>query len=794
MKRLILSLLAVLQLLLAPSQAWASPPVPVAALASSAADLEHTDVTHVDLGADVRAQRPGWSVHADASDALRRVSYFTLPLTGAGKGAPGGSSGIAATFTRVNGPADGPTAGPYEAWSVYGTSAISNDTAFTLDRQGYDGSGNTTTYQDTLYVTRQLRQVYPNQASLQADYYAVSDPIYSTDTITGGATNNSTFTSPKSIVNWAMLARSVVSTTLTWEAVAFHRNMRSGRQIAAFVARVSDSDGGGDCATGTASSTSVSGRSTDRNAVIVYTGTLDISGCADGVLTLNGKAYPWIGAAASVIDSADSSVGREFSPRYYLKVASFSRPYAYVTAGGSDANDCADTDPTVADDNPCLTVQGAINKLHTDFGGGTWGIDGAEIRVGDGTYDIDSTSGNKTQKVGCITVTRSPVSTSRAAVVLTSGEDVANMNLGTGGTLTSPVTTGCIRFNDVTLQRTSAYQAFVTGNNTYNLEIQFDDVTYDRSGASNTVIPSNGHLYINGLTCSTAGNQGFGASTGELRLARGLNCDINNAGLETWLVLGSTISRPGSNGLATGTTRAHSGGIFAFNKVLNPYGAGTLMVGTLNSAPVGYAVVQNLFEWISTSAGHSLAISNDSASYGNTHVVVAYNTFAGSRDKGRLNIFYDEGLPALARSSKLLYFGANIAAQVNTKSDVFATDGTRLGNWAFEFGSGTPDNVSLFIDASAGGIGSSFAQDYAGRGSTMSTSDTVAALPYTSFTSWQATTNSGTTAVAGAGSGDYRLKAGNLAIDIVDVSGLSHTLDGVARDTTNDDAGALSKE
>lgn len=790
MKRLILSLLAVLQLLLAPAQAWASPPVPVAALASSAADLDHVDAP-ADLSAAVRAQRPGWSVHADASDALRRVSYFTLPLTGAGKGAPGGSSGIAATFTRVNGPTDGPTAGPYEAWSVYGTTAISNDTAFTADRQGYDGSGNTTTYQDTLYVTRQIRQVYPNQASLQADYYAVSDPIYSTDTITGGATNNSTFTSPKSIVNWAMLARSVVSTTLTWEAVAFHRNMRSGRQIAAFVARVSDSDGGGDCATGTASSTSVSGRSTDRNAVIVYTGTLDISGCADGLLTLNGKAYPWIGAAASVIDSADSSVGREFSPRYYLKVASFSRPYAYVATTGSDANDCADTDPTVADDNPCLTVQGAINKLHTDFGGGTYGIDGAEIRVGDGTFDIDSTSGNKTQKVGCITVVRSPVSTSRAAVVLTSGDDVANMNLGTAGTFLGAVNTGCIRFNDVTLQRSGA-QAFVTGNTTYNLEIQFDDVTYDRSTQTNTVLPTNGHLYANGVTCSTAGNQGFGASTGEVRLARGLSCDLNGSALETWLVLGSNISRPGGGGLATGTTRSHSGGIFAFNKVLSPTSTTTIMVGTLNSAPVGYAVVQNLCEWTTTTAGHCLAISNDSASYGNTHVVVAYNTFAGSRDKGRLNILYDEG--ATPRTSKLFYVGANIAGQFNTKSDVFVTDGTRLGNWAFEFGSGSPDNVTLFIDASAGGVGSSFAQDYAGRGSTMGTSDTVAALPYTSFSNWQATTNSGTTAVAGAGSGDYRLKAGNLAIDIVDVSGLSHTLDGVARDTTNDDAGALSKE
>lgn len=130
----------------------------------------------------------------------------------------------------------GASAGPFvslasDGWQATVTSPVDlSMTPVPVLRQGYDGNGVATTYGETLYLTKRVRQAYPNQASFTADKVALSDYLYSTDGVTGSA-NNSAETSPKPKAQWIMPHGMVVGTTLRWEIVAFHRNAGAADNI-----------------------------------------------------------------------------------------------------------------------------------------------------------------------------------------------------------------------------------------------------------------------------------------------------------------------------------------------------------------------------------------------------------------------------------------------------------------------------------------------------------------------------------------------------------------------------------
>ena len=185
-----------------------------------------------------------------------------------------------------------------------------------LARQGFDATGAATSYAESVRLGKRVRQPYPNQATLTANAVALTDYVYSTDTIVGVA-NNSTEISPKPVANWSLVGRKVVGNALTLELVAFHRNGRAGKPVACVEFRASD---GTTTVTAKVSTLVVSPEAGDRAAVLVYRATLDITALADGALiTANAKVLPWIGGAASVLDSAASAVAREFSPQTYVK-------------------------------------------------------------------------------------------------------------------------------------------------------------------------------------------------------------------------------------------------------------------------------------------------------------------------------------------------------------------------------------------------------------------------------------------------------------------------------------------
>lgn len=709
----------------------------------------------------------------------------------------GGSSApatIAAPFASVNGPLTGPSAGPYESWSVeYGSQpTISANVAFTVSRQGYTAAAATTTYLDTMYVVKStsaggaVRQPYPNQALQSATTAALSDYIYSTDTPSGSVTNNSTFISPKPVANWATPARRLVGDsiggdTVPVEVVAFHRNARNGKQVACVVFSITD---GTTTVEATVATPEVSAYPGDLHPVIVYKlPATDISSLNTGLITVNAKVYPWIGAAASVMNSADQSALREFSPRYFHKDATkFATPDVMYVDGTTGNDATAEVNDT---SKPALTLIGAINRMRTGSTGAPWSTATTQIVIkADGTYILGIASGVSSGYGAGLLITRDTGTTTKAGVIFSFGV-LSNGEVKVNGSLPGAVTTACIIFKDMSASGAGGAQNFVKGT-TARLECQLDQVDVDNN--SRTATWSNlSDYYLWGVTFTNAGNGGFGASSsGQHRIWRGVSMTTGgSAAIEIYFHLGCDIT-VGTATTAAANGQTHDGMILAFNQYTNINNAtptGWLLVTT--SCPNGFVIAQNIIEY--TKGGtvtHQTGISHDGQANSTSHAIIHNNTYVGSYEAGRVNVFYDEG--ATARTNKLQSVVGNIFVAFYIKGDVFVTNGTRLGNWGPTYGVGMRGNLTQFRSNSA--LGGVEAPAYEGIESSWGTSSTVRNDPL--FTTYAATTYNGATYTAGLGGGTYTVSSSSPAKSLLADPVLSYDFSGTVRPSTNDTAGA----
>lgn len=703
-----------------------------------------------------------------------------------------GASGpvlIPAPFASVNGPTQGPSAGPYESWSAEyaGTPVVANPdgvspTQFDVTRQGFDATGNAiSTTVDRFTVTSRVRQPYPNQAGApQPHTVALSDYIYSTDTVAGTATNNSTFISPKAVGNWAMPDRAVVGNSLAWEVVAGHRNARGGKQIACAIPRVTGKIAGV-TTTVTYAAVSTITKSTscpmDYGSVLVLGSTLDVSNFDDTQqLTLNVKLYPIIGAAASVYDSGDGTftARKDFSPRYFYRHTSkaASPPVIYVSSTGNNSTAVVSTNDATARANPALTFKGAITKVQA-FGA----CDGLEIRCQAGSWMIDGpASGTLTQAVGWMKFTRDPL-VAKNLVTLTFGSSAMDyLSINTG--LTNTPNTSAVIVDDVQVVRTAGFKFYI--GTVIRNELFWRNVTFDNGGFSGTYLDL-GDDYIFGMTLTGASGNFLGAAAaGQHRIQRGLSMTSSGT-IEVSTMLGCNI--PGANSFTPSNGLTCEGQVICFNKLDG--NTGELFVA---QDPVTYGVLwdQNETAFISTTADAPFAVSNDAKTNNTKNVLMRGNTLAGAWVYGRWNVFYD--WLGTARTNILHDVRGNIIVQINTKGDVAQTDGTRLGNWAFLYGVGCQGNFSQYIDANSGGLGTAFAQAYPGLGCNIGTSSTVTNDP--KFTTPQATTWNGSTATAGTVGGDYSVQVSSPCKAMMASAVWPFDLLGNARLTTLDTTGA----
>ena len=658
-----------------------------------------------------------------------------------------------------------------EGWSASYTSPptfdpVSNPKYVVASRSGFDTSGNSNSVSEALTITQRVRQAYPNQASLDTSRVALTDYVYSTDTISG-VTNNSAETSPKPIANWVLPDHGVVGNSLHLEVVAFHRNARNREQIACVKFIATD---GVNTVTQVVGTSTVLGHGGDVFPVVGYACDLNITTLTAGAITANAEVYPWIGGAASVLKSVDSAVAREFSPRTYLKNTTLaaSPVFAYVnTSTGNDTTGAVSSTAATAEATPCLTIAGAINRIVAVNGS----VDGCVLRLMAGTHAFTTSAiaTTRTQTTGELVITRDPNAT-RANAILTFGVTAASRpRLGAAG--------GWLRFSDITITRTGTLT--LQGEAASPLRIWFDRVNFNNA-SNNAAIFSNSDGVVTGMTLTNSSSSLVGAATREWRMWRGLTATLAATSIESWLVLGSNITTPGQ--LSRGS-RTASGAIIAFNRVTSPDTATPMTDFAVSESVTGLAFVQNVIEFTSATSAHTLRVTGDAATGNATHFVIHNNTIAGFFNNGRSNLFYEDG--ATARTSKLQSVVGNIHVQLNTKGDVFMTSGARVGNWAYLYGVGCRAEFSQFIDANSGGLGTSFAQAYPGLGASIGTSNSVRNDPL--FTSYAGTTSGPT---VGAGGGTYTIQSGSPAKSRNTNPVLRFDLSGATRPSTGDSSGA----
>lgn len=617
-------------------------------------------------------------------------------------------------------------------------------------RQGFNGSCEAVTFSEPVIPTARIRQPYPNQATPTNDV-ALDDFVYSTDTL-AGVENNSTKISPPPIVQWALPDHRVVGNTLTVDLVAFHRDGRASKPVACISGTATD---GSTTVTALTASVIELGHAGDRNPVYGYRLTFDTTPLADNaIITANAKAYPWVGGATSVADSSTGTPDtRGFVPQIFLKNVSkaASPPYGCVNASTGvnatvDANGAASgvtkisTSAATACANPFQTTASAMQAMvaATAVTGGV--TSGGVIRI-QGAVTLATSSAITYQNVGELIVEGDPGDATAAIIT-----GASNVNTR------QPF----LRYRNIAINRTGGTSSMGSGST----KVVLENVAVDNDNKTGALF--NVPFSFLGVTIANAGGTSIANSGSSAYLTRGVQSSASFA-IEAFLVLGSAIDA--NTTLSSFSARPPHGGIVAFNRFMKVTG-GALDLGTSFSVN-GFALVQNVFEWISTTSASAIGLSRDSGSGNLTHMVVAYNTFIGAESFGRNNIFYDESA-GVYRTHELNRALGNIWNQINNKSDLFANDGAHVGNWSIYYGAGWLANWSMFIDAAGAGPTGSFAQAYPGRKANIGTSATVRNDPQ--FVDYKGTTLSGSTPVAGAGGGDYNLQSGSGAIGLIPVN------------------------
>lgn len=600
----------------------------------------------------------------------------------------------------------------------------------TPDRDGFDATGSATTISENIVLTTRVRQPHPNETLPTADQVALSDYIYSTDTISG-VTNNSIVTSPKPVAQWGLLDHETIGDTLRAEVVPFHRNARNKEQVAAVIFRATD---GTTTVSQTVSTSTVSTEATDQNAVVVYACSLDVSTLDnDAAITLNAEVYPHIGGAASVLDSSDQTARRDFSPRTYFRQTG-DVPVAYVdTVSGNNTTGVVSTTDATAAASPFATISGAIGTT-----GGLRGFgdaNGAIIYLEEGTHALEAAFGaDMVMDSGALTITPASGAT-KAATIVQFGGSAFRPRINAGG--------GWVRFKGLTVDRTGTNG--IRGESDSPLELAFVDCDVDAGSQNATFGGTNAVVQFHGVPFTNLASSSLSAGTSAVETLRGCSgTPVSN--MEHRFMAGCAWT--GGDAPLDMGIRSESGTIAAFNSFRDWTGR---VFEIAKAADVDGAVfTQNEIEYTSATGNPVIAIGADDQHGSTTHVILHHNTVVGFDLNGRNNSFYDQG--GTARTHELMSDRGNIYTQVNVKGDAFDNDATRTGHFAYHHGVGCQGNYTLYKAAG----GDDFDFEYPGLGSNIGTSNTVMnGGPASSiFTSFQATTSGPT---AGAGGGDYTL-------------------------------------
>ncbi|MEE9355292.1 MAG: PKD domain-containing protein, partial [Methylococcaceae bacterium] len=598
--------------------------------------------------------------------------------------------------------------------------------------EGYDKNGNSTVVERSLIATKAVRKVYPDDGELNETetgtslivHLALNKPIYNDDknggTATSGqnpvvtfsrgwyqdreeigssleaketiieAVNESTLDYPKVIGNWAWPGWDTVDQDFDLEAVFFHGHAIDQKPVA--LVEFDATDDSGNNSPQKLTNDLIISKKNDRNPVLVYSATMDVSSLASGeLIKARFRAYPWVGDEDSILDS-DSGTEKPsplYGP-YHLfndKDGLYGSSVAYVDVNGSDTSGMVDdvAQSATVKNFPFQTIAAAVNaiKAFNELNFGRNDPSGSTVYLNAGTHNwID---GNVTESLTgstYLTITKAPEVDKSEAII---------SSTGTRNILNAPF----LKIEDVTISRS---QISTTGNllrGSADQVIWLDNCQIEGLGHINgPTVYLYGNAYFTNNIINEANNIfEFGATSAVSALIR--NNEIRNSGrLHPYVLLGNNIfdTRVLLDSVNENIP-LFDNSVIAFNKFLDLSNFAISFAASQNISH-GFGLVQNLIERSGSGPSPVLQMSGDGSKTTTNHVIMWHNTIVGERS----NLYYNDVGEEAYRQSNMSMVG-NIMNEFNIKSDTFNhpvehQNPARTGNWEPLYGAGYYGNLS----------------------------------------------------------------------------------------------------
>lgn len=540
-----------------------------------------------------------------------------------------------------------------------------------VQRNGFDDTGTPTTFPETVYMTQRLRlpsSFVPNvngspnldqgPFTFDGNRVVLNEHICQGESISG-TTNNSMAISPKPIGQWTSYDRTTVKNSITVGAVFAHWAAREGRQVRCV--EYYATDGTLTVSSGKITTPTLSTYAGDAHQYPHWEGTLDITTLAQGMIRVYAIAWPWVGGAASVLDSRDSNYATQyfaFADQYYRK-----RDADVLMAGiRSAAGGTPQVVSTLADaENPAnayASIQLAIIALQGANGGN---LDGCELIICEpNAWDQSSTQ--RVTNISGLVVRRSP-NVARAAAVLSFGN--CTIRVGAPASLTAPLVTACLIFKDLDMVRTGQF----SGAGGSLTQIIFDNCIYDQTVGvdGTTAMTGVAFPYVGWFGCvanNIRGNNSFKVSTTGTVKHRGTKINVTGSlQMHGGCTIGVDISN--MTCITGGSTFFTYNGTFAADGQMHWYSKfnrfnGLVVISTnAQNLNIGIGIVSCLFEAIGpgTNACQAWTLSDDGAGNSTYNTIIHNNTCIGFNHTGSQNSYYDD-----TDNTSTKTFSASIAA------------------------------------------------------------------------------------------------------------------------------------
>jgi hypothetical protein len=610
-----------------------------------------------------------------------------------------------------------------------------------LTSPGFDASGNPTTISRTVYGTIPVRLPYPastgsfdamdetNTGGGVTVKIALSDFVYAGDTnitatvgsgfytqgsvtnnaITIPVVNNSTYQYPKVVGRWAWPGYEIVGSNFLVEATAFNRFAQYGKPVAAVVFTATDQHG--NSVSSTVTQVTKSTRTGDANVVLVYATTINTAPLTQGdQITVNFKAYPWVGTNTSTLNTDLVANGGDgllthdlnLGPLFETldKDGTYGRGYALIDATATSTGVVYNSQAAAESAGTATAFKtpeaaGAAIKLYQNSTYGRNNLSGGVGLFTSGSYYFNTGSTVYDSSTTPSWFTLMPASTASRSSVTLSWLNSARF------------LTGKLKLQNLTIATTSTVSLVMSRQDPLNDAVWFDNNLINMPAKGDAIASllaayatQNTILSYNGTPNSIRGGNGlagYGSYNAPFYLVRG-NTVPNHV-----LISGPIINLLGNQNIYPTDTKSTTidNFIVAYNSVYNMPAAITSAVS--NNILNGEAIVQNVFENYTSGPALSFAADNSTAN-DVSNVMVWNNTIAG----GRYNHAYNEGFVSgtSCALTQDLYLRRdnwsernNSLTDINEKTDTFRNlcpaSGARTGNWATVYGVGISNQRSL---------------------------------------------------------------------------------------------------